>query len=372
VTSEAATRSTAWLLVLALSQRALLSRGRGVLLWSLAAALALGATSAVTFGALWALPLAVLHFWLCRRHSFWRLLRRGRVPLPAFVPLAVVVVPVLVFAFTPSLWTMKVISIVRWALEPLAPSVHPAPFAGRLVTELPVPLAFAPTWFVLALPAATLASVLVGLGLLGYRALARRFAWGRLRPKRDRTALASLVALGLALTLIGPACVPAPLAIFPPDIAAALPFAAIAAALGLHRIARVAHERQPLVPLGLTLGLLAWICVARPETAAASFDDALGATRVVARTGWLPLGDGSELAGLSPAIEALGREQVTMHAPEVPGEFWRVLKRVRRLHTNVMPVESGELQLVRAGEGAPALGRVERSGAVLWTLRKLR
>jgi len=277
-----------------------------------------------------------------------------------------------VFALTPALWTMKVISIVRWALAPLAPSVQPAPFAGRLVTDLPVPLGFAPTWFVLALPAATLASVLVGLGLLCHRALARRFAGGRLRPTRDRTALGSVVALGLLLTLIGPACVPAPLAVFPPDVAAALPFAAIAAALGLERVAHVAHERRPLLPLGVTLGLLAWVCVARPETASASFDDALGATRAVARTGWLPLGDGSELASVGPAIESLSRAQVTIHAPEVPGELWQVLKRVRRLKTNVVPVATGELQLVRGGEGGAALWRLERSGAVLWTLRKVR
>ena len=312
VTSEAVTRSTAWVLVLALSQRAMLSRGRAVLAWSAAAAVALGAGSALTFGALWALPLAVLHFWLCRRHQFFRLLRCGRVALPAFVPLALVVVPAVVFALTPALWTMNVVSLVRWALAPLAPSVEPALFAGRLVTELPVPLGFASTWLVFTLPAATLACVLVGLGVLGHRALARRFARGRLRPRRDRTALGGLVALGLAMTLIGPACVPAPLAVFPPDAAAALPFAAIAAALGVDRVARVAYERRPLLPLALTLGTLTWMSVARPETASASFDHALGGPRTVAQTRLLPLGDGS--GSSLPFCPRLNRSLVTSSA----------------------------------------------------------
>ena len=61
-----------------------------------------------------------------------------------------------------------------------------------------------------------------------------------------------------------------------------------------------------------------------------------------------------------------------MRSPDVPRELWSVLKRLKRLRTNVVPVESGELELVRGGEGGPAVWRVERGGAVLWTLRKPR
>jgi hypothetical protein len=372
VTSAAVTESALWLVVLVLHQRAVLSRGRVAVGWSLAAAAALGAGAALTLGVLWVVPLALVHHWLTRRPAVRRLVRSGRLPLPAFVPAALLAVPLSLLILNPALWGTNVVGIARWVLAPLAPSVSPAPYFGRLVTDLPVPFGFVATWLWLTLPAATLLCALVGLAAIGYRGLSRRFATGRFRPPRDRTALGSLVVLGLAGTVLGPACVPAPLATFPPAAEAALPFVAVAAAIGLDVVIRAALPRRPIVPAMVVVGALAWLTVREPRTAAASFNALFGGAQAVRVANVLPVGDGSELAALAPALDGLGRARVALAGSDAPPTVWRVLAEKRRMKTTVVAAEHGGLLLLRGDDGGPALARVERDGAVLWTLRETR
>lgn len=333
-------------------------------------ALALGLGATVTMAVLWVLPLVLCHYWLARSPTSRRLLRRGRLPVPMPIAVAVALLPVIVFATNPALWGQNAIGIVRWALAPLEPAVTPSVYAARVVKQAAVPASYSLAWLGLTLPAAVVACAATGLAALAHRALARRFASGSPRPPADRRRIGALVALGLVATLLAPACEPRPLVVFPPRLELALPFVAIAAAVGLERGARViAGARRWGLVAAVVVAAVLWLAVRAPRTGAASFDELLGGARTVVAARVLSAGDGSEIAALAPAIDALGRPHVTLSAPDVPPELWAVLHDAGRLRTSITSGRTGELALVRGpAEGGTFVGSVKRDGVVLWTL----
>lgn len=368
--ADAAVVASLWWLVLVPYLRSL--RKPGVAPFA-AVSLALGVGASISIATLWVLPLIVVHFWLARRGTSRRLAARGRLPVPATVAGAVVALPVFVLVTNPALWKDKVIALVRWTLVPLKASVVPTLFAGHVVRDAVVPFGYVPTWLALTLPAAVLVCALVGLVALAHRALARRFASGALCPPRDPQALGVLVALGLLATVFAPALEARPLVLLPPRLELTLPFVAIAAGVGLDRVARAAGGGKGwwAVAGGVVLATL-FLALRAPRTASASFDLLLGGARGVVATRVLAAGDGSELAVLAPRIDALGRTHVTLSTRDVPKQLWPVLDEFGRLHTNVEAVPAGgELELARgARHDGRVVATVKRDGAVLWTLTR--
>lgn len=374
VGSEAALVSALGCFVLAAHVRALGPArggepgGRATLGWAFAGALALGLGASLSLGVLWVAALVALHFVWARRAGLRGWLRRGRFPLPALLFVALPIAPLVVIALRPGLWKASPAVIARFFLAPLETSIVRADFAGRVVDGLPVPGAFAPVWLVHTLPLTFVLLGLAGVLALGHETLARRFASGSLRPPADRHAVGALALLGLCFGLFGPALTPDVLTTFPPRVELMLPFVAIVAAIGLGRLASLARLGRALV--AVTLGALLLVALTGAPTASASASPLTGSARLIAARRLLPAADGSELAALASAIDALGRPALTLSAPpEVSPELWRVLAETRRMRTRVTPGGGGELVLARGAQpSGQRIAQVRRDGAVLWTL----
>jgi hypothetical protein len=351
VTAEGARIGSIWLLVLAAHQASLGScapaESRARLVWSVVCGLALGLGVALSEAALWVLPLLLAHYWVSRHRSVRRLVRRARFPLPSSALACALLAPVGSVALNPTLWKKVGIGVVRWWLDPLSSAGLAAGFTG------PRGVARAIGWVWDTSPLVTLLCAMLGLGAIVHRALARRFASGSLRPKADRHALGALVVLGLAFTLVLPACLPRVLS--PPALrpAASLPFLALAAGWGLEAIARFRVGERRALWVVATGAVLAGVGLA---------------------TSGLPTlgGDGSELGPVAAAVDRLGVPEVTLDAPDVPADYWRALAAGGRMRTLVRPPRAGETPefVLRRGSGAPGavLATVTRRGAALWTL----
>jgi hypothetical protein len=351
VGAEGSRIGSIWLLVLAAHQASVggcvAAASRARLVWSVVCGLALGLGVALSEAALWVLPLLLAHYWVSRHRSFRRLVRRARFPLPLSVLACALLAPVGSVALNPTLWKKVGIGVVRWWLDALSSAGLAAGFTG------PRGVARAVGWVWDTSPLVTLFCATLGFGAIVHRALARRFASGSLRPKADRHALGALVVLGLVFTLVLPAWLPRVLS--PPALrpAASLPFLALAAGWGLDAIARFwVGERRArwVVVSGAVLGGVGW-----------------------ATSGLPTLGrDGSELGLVAAAVDRLGAREVTLDAPDVPADYWRVLATAGRMRTVVRAPRAGEtaeLSLRRGGEApGSVLATVTRRGAVLWTL----
>lgn len=342
---------------------------RSTLGWALAGAVLLGFGAAHSLAVLWALPLVLLHFAWARRGSLRRLVRRGRLPIPALVLVALPVAPLVLLLLRPGLWKTTPASIARFLLAPLEPSITRTELAGRVVDRLPVPAGFAWTHLWHTLPLAVGLAALVGLGVLAHELLARRFASGSRRPPPDRHAAGALAVLVVGFGLIGPALTPDVLTTFPPRVELVMPFVALLSAIGLERLARAAGSpRAGRVLEAATLAALGLVVLVRAPTAGSSASPLVPSGRRSA----LPLGDGSELGALASRIDALGLPSVTLSAPaDLSPELWRWLFEARRLRTRVTVAPGGELALVRgASPGGERLAEVRRDGVVLWSLAR--
>lgn len=193
---------------------------------------AVGAGALVAIGAglqlaaLAGLFIVTLTLWFERPGAVARGWRRGQVPLPLAAGVGLSLTPIAVVALRPELWGADVIGAGRRLLDD--GGLERASDWARVAEQAPgVRWLFAATWVLIALLA------VIGAGALTARGLARRFASGRFRPSRDRAALGALVSAG-ALVSISASLVA--------DGASAglwlLPFAAIAAAIGLETSAR--------------------------------------------------------------------------------------------------------------------------------------
>lgn len=351
---------TSWLAILAACAAARRARAQHRRRRMALVALAVVVSAAMQCGASWALGLATLHAWLADWRGTLRSLRAGRLTLPSDVIVGLIAAPIGWFLLSPERWGATTVEIVRAALAPLGPSLSPAEFAGRIVREPPVPAAFGGVWLACATPLAVTLAAGAGVLVIAHRALARRFASGRLRPPRDHAALGVWVTAGLGVALLGPALSPAPLVVFPPRIEIALPFVAIAAALGAVHASRRWFGRGGVVPAVVIVVVTAF-SLRSPATLGAAYDGLLG-PRAIQSSALLPLGDGSELTRLASAATALDVENA-----QVPAGYWEALRCVG-IAATIEPDSAAPCALVRGGDPRPALARVERSGAVLWSI----
>lgn len=374
VLDEAAVVASMACVVMAAHVRALgpaTPRGAGAdrsLGWAVLAAVALGFGASLSLGVIWVVPLCVIHFAWVRRGSAARLLRRGRVPIPGWLLLAIPIAPIVLLSFEPALWRGSPATLARFFLAPLEPTIAPTEIAGKVVDRLPVPRWFALDWLLHAVPASILALALIGLGVGAHRLLARRFASGALRPGVDRHGLDALAGVGLLGGLIGLCSTPDVLTTFPPRTVALVPPLAMAAASAVERLSSWIQPAclRPVF-LAAVLAALAVPTATASATASASASPVTGGARVARRS--IPLSDGSELAALARHIDALGRPSVTLSAPpDVPAELWDRLVQARRLRTRVTLDRHGELSLTRGRGSGAAVARVQRDGATVWTL----
>lgn len=341
--------------------------------WAVFGALALGVGSALSLGTLWVLAVIVPHFVWLKQSGRVRALRAGGVPLPALLLFALPLAPVTLLVLSPSLWRASPALVARVLLTPLAPSITPGNFGGKLIERPPVPGAFALAQLAQTLPFALMLAVLVGFCVIIHGHLARRFAAGTLRPRRDRHALGALAVIGCLFAVVGPLLTPEVLTTFPPRVELALPFIALLASFGLGWLAvRTGSVRRARVFHVVVLVCLSLGALGQTATVSASVNPLVGGTRRALAARALPLGDGSELGALVSAIDGLGRPTVTLTAPpDVSPELWRVLLEARRMRTRVTLEPQGELTLVRGrAESGRAIGEVRRNGAVLWSLMR--
>jgi hypothetical protein len=376
VGSNAAALSGAWLFAIALYLRAAAPRALGSLrrryCWAFAAAVSLGLAAALSLATLWLVGILVVHHWVIHRRALRRLVRRGRVPVPATLVFAAPIAPVVFLLCRPELASANVTETARALLAVLAPTVDTAVLLGRTpAAGSPPVLAYSFTWLFWTLPSVITVAAVVGFLAIVHRALARRFASGRLRPGRDGTGLGALVVVGTMTTVIGPALAPNPLLVFPPRFELLLPFVAIAAALGVEAAARrAAGARLAWLPAAVIVAVLAWQSLRAPATLAASAAPLLGGAGGAIRSKVFAVGDGSELSALAPELDRLPASPLAIHAPEVPEAVWQELKRHGRLKATVVRATSAAgLRIERgAARGGRPIAVVQRDGAPLWTL----
>lgn len=362
IQSEGALVASLWMIVLVAYVRSQ-SRVRSRFAWAILGGAALGFGTAVSFGTLWVLLFVILHFSLTRGRSTFTLARRGRFPVPLFVVASAIVGPVLFLVASPGLWKTTSANIVRHVLSPIGPSVVPTRYFGKDIAQLPVPGGFTFRWLLETTPVAMLVVASIGAVASVHWLLARRFASGALRPPRDRTGLAALVLLGLFVTLFGGWLAPDALTTFPPRAELALPFVAIAAALGLERMFDwVRPVRMRLIPAVAVIGVLALGTLGGLRTSSASFNVLFGGARGALARKSFRIHDGSELGPLLGEIEKRGGVRLP---PSVPPALFAELARLRRARE----FGSGNSSLVflprSVAPGAPA---IRRDGVVIWAL----
>jgi hypothetical protein len=374
--ATAAALSGTWLLTIALYLRAAAPRATGSLrrryCWAFAAAVSLGVSAALSLATLWLVLILILHHWVTNRGAVRRLVRRGRVPIPSTLVIAAPIAPLVFFLCRPELVSSNVTATAGAVLAVLAPSAEVLTFLGRTTAAgSPPVLAYSLAWLLWTLPSVIVAAAIAGLAAIVHRALARRFASGRLRPLRDRTGLGALVVLGGAATVVGPALAPSPLLVFPPRFELALPFVAIPAALGVEAAGRLAAgARLSWLPAAVTVAAVAWQTLRAPATLAASYAPLFGGAGEVIRSKVFSVGDGSELGALAAALDRLPASPIGLHAPDVPEAVWQELKRYGRLKATI--VRTADPSGLRLERGAAQAGRplavVVRDRAPLWTL----
>jgi hypothetical protein len=171
-----------WLVLVAAVCAARERRSREQL--ALLAVCALGAWLAfgLSYAVFWSLPVLLVHGWGARGSAALRGLRRGRLLVSTAALVVIAAAVVAVVCFDPLLWQPEVPALIRRLLEEEVPAPASVP-------------RFGPFW----LPA--LLGV-VGLFVLARAALARRFATGEHRPKRDPSALGLLLVLVLFLAAL--------------------------------------------------------------------------------------------------------------------------------------------------------------------------
>jgi hypothetical protein len=360
-----------WMLALVVYVQSL--RGRAGTLrvapwcWSAALAVVLGVGWSIDRASLWVVPVILVHYPIAR----WPLFRRAApslVPLHSGLVMTAAAVPIATLLLHPGLWGENATALARWVLTTLTPQVAPASYEGSVIAAPPLPLGFAWVWFTRTTPLVLTLLAFAGVVALGHTFLARRFASGRLRPRRDPTAIGALLLLGAALTLLGTSLVPAPLRVFPPFVEAALPFTAALAGIGLDAALRWTGERRAgyAAAAAIVLVLLS-VSFRAPSTASAAFDAVPGGTRRVAAGAILPLGDGSELSTVTAAIDRLGAD-VELIADDVPAEYWAIARQFERMTASVRETPDAPLELVRAEHMPAVRAQVRRDGVVLWSL----
>lgn len=352
--------AAAWLSVLVLYAASLRARSPA---FGIATGLAFGLALATTSAAAWLLLFVPFHFLLARSAATRRLARSGRMPLPPALLWMLLVGPATLVAASPWLWHDAVPRLRDLVVASLAPSIAPALYRGSIVAASPVPKGYALELFLFVLPATTLALALAGGMALASRAVRRAWDPPRRKPARDRAAGGALVSVGLAFALALPAIAPDPLLVFPPRVDLALPFAAIAAGVGLDRalgaLARLFPSARRLVPAAacLLLAPAAFSTLREPSTASAAFSPLAGGARRVGALRTFATNDGTALRPIAIALDRLGRSEVALYAPDVPADVWEAMRafgQLRRPVRIVPNLASAELVVVTETPGGQA------------------
>ncbi|HVU02702.1 MAG TPA: hypothetical protein VHE30_13165 [Polyangiaceae bacterium] len=370
---EPAIVTSAWLLVLAAyrwslppsfaARRAGLRRRHrlAALLFSVAVAFGM----AVDLATLWILPVVVGHYAATHRRLVRPALRRGRVPLPSGFVWLLVLTPALIGLFVPSLWRGGAVSGAEWLFSPLTPTIEPLLYGAPVVAYKDVPSSYAVHWLLVTTPLSTLLLFVAGVVVAARDALRVR----RGDARRDPAALVGLCLFMVVAVSVGPALAPRVLTRFPPRLEAALPFVAVLAALALDRAAtRLIRDARAAGRALILAGLAAAAFGLRElPTAAASFNLLAGGTKGAVRAKVFTIGDGSEVAPLAKAIDALHLGGIAPPSGDVSRAYWTLLSQTGRLAT---PVGSGVALTATRGERTNAVATVVRDGVVLWSLTR--
>jgi hypothetical protein len=259
----------------------------------------------------------------------------------------------------PALWKAGSVGIARFVLAPLAVSVTPTWYLGTLIQAPPLPAPYPTLWLLFTTPLAMLLAALFALPLCASSKELRK-SW-RASPTLD---LAALALLGL-----GSALLPTLLLRFPSFLCLASPLIAVGFVWTLLQlqssVPRVAHLLAPGVVLLAALpGLL------ELPTAGASFGVISGGAVSVLSNRVVNPVDGSELANIAPALDALGRDELSIALPpDVPKHYFELLQNSRRLRTRVAPTgQTASADAALAFGPGPATAAVTRDGATLWRI----
>lgn len=165
----------------------------------------------LSFAVLWLVPLVVAHTWLARGGATLQASERGSLPISAAAAAVLCALPLGVLLFDPLLWHVTVPSMIF-----------------RLFEEEDAVNAGAVSFGSLVLPAVL---ALAGAVALAHAALARLFATGEFRPRRDCSQLGlTLLLAGLTCALLSSADLPLSNQLLRPILACLVGLGAVAIA----------------------------------------------------------------------------------------------------------------------------------------------
>jgi hypothetical protein len=349
------------------------------------------------------LPILVAASQWSARSEFRSNLATGRLPIPAPIVLMPALGGALWFALKPWLWHQASERLRLVFSDWISPIVASSLYQGQRITALPVPKWQSAVTSALSLPTLTAAFAFVGLVWLVYRSWFRRFS--RFNSAAvvafNSTRSSTLVALALIATfaILWPAVSPDVLTFYPARWILVMPFVACLSAVGFNFALRVLDKlfpwhlnlwRQVIVAAYafVVLASLTYQAFRNPSTQVAAFPSLFGGAKSVSRSGILAVHDASIAKAIGPAIDSLGRPNVTIYSPDIPSDVWDALRQRGMLRTSVRPVASAkDAELVavgsdpsaqallyalwaRRGNASGALAKVERDGCVILGLYK--
>lgn len=342
-------------------------RSRGRLDLGLLSGLLLSLALSLSWSALLALPLLLLHHALAEPEPSRRLAPRGLFSAPLSAVAFVAFMPVGLSLGLPGLWKPTGERLRDLLVSAASPRIDPGLWGGLPPMPDTVPRGYAGTMLLLSLPTLTAALALLGLLLfLRDRGAPRR------RPELLVAALAILVFLGWPLLR------PPALGKFPDPFLPMVPACALLAAHALSVLLRWLQARAapPWSFAAVASCCLAWPLadtLLAPASLSASFPAACGGARVAAASRRVPLHDGSPLGAFAPVINRAGAARV--FSPDLSSEVWEAMHRHGRLASAVRPVAVADAAdlLVLTGDAAPPegfrrLAAVRRDGQNILTL----
>jgi hypothetical protein len=377
---------TAWVAMAAVYLRSL--RG-GSVGWTFAAGAMFGVSLALSTSVLWLAALLIVHTIWARRRELREAAREGAITVPSALLAAIVIAPILFLLLTPWLWNETGVKLRQLFTASFAPTIAPTFYNGLLVLAPPFPKGLALRSVMLSLP--TITVVLTGAGAA---VLARKWWLARREADSDPLSLGALAAIAIGFVVGWPAICPEVLAVFPPRWTLAIPWIGALAAVGLDACLSMATEllaqrsaRWRRLALGggltLVLGVPLLESVRRPSTLGAAFSPLTGGAASVLESRTLAVNDASMVAQLGPAIDGLGRPNLSIWSPDVGVDVWDVLRVGATMKTVVRAAASArdaDLVVVSGGAGGDAVVRalwlrgsaaptllavVERDGAVV-------
>ena len=321
---------------------------------ALGAACAFGVAVNVSLGALWLLPLLLLHEAVAHWRPWRRMLRRGLLPVPTAWVTMLVGGGLIALLSCPQLYTGGAAGALGFVLKHLNAEAATTLYLGSASDPEQLPTSFAAYWILATTPAFILLWALTGLWRVWLT-----------RGRASSGGLRQLGGVGLAYTTVIAMFAPPHLMPFPPYSQLALGYLAMLAGFGLAWARRQFGSHGWWV-LAATVSSAALAALLPVSSSGGAYSLLLGGSGGLVERRTFAL-DGSEIAAALPELEALGRDPLVL-GTQYPQALFDRLRQSGRLSIQIQarPPGQGEVELAR-GETQGQVA-VKRGRAVIWSL----